>query len=468
MLLRRAIAAALALVGTGASLRGVSGRVFLDTNRNGRCDAGEHGMGDVGITDGVGFVRTRPDGRYEITPRLHELLQPDKEPILTVSFPSGTWPVGGWFRRVSRERPSGDIDFPLRRDAQKLPFLFVHGTDAHVPHAGKEKFLGFRNEMGQMAGRVTFCVLTGDNVHLCDHRSLERVKSQYDVLAEMMKGFPLPLFSIPGNHDPAGVNTLVGWDRSHPMYGYGFYWEVVGPLRWSFNYAGVHFVGIDYMHKIGPKWVWGVPRSAVAWLREDLKLLKPGSRVLLFVHYPQGGKELKALLREHGVEHIFSGHRHCVSEGTYAGIPFTLSGSLSYIILQRGQRPGYRFVRVTSSGLETLYKPTGAEVAVTVNSPRRSGLLRPGQKIRGSFFDPEGRIRTVIVKVGRAEAEVSVRRAAVFSSFEARVDLTELRTGLHKVVAEVSDGSTAWRCEQSCLVGIRKRSAAAPATRAVR
>lgn len=465
MLLRRAVAAALALVGTGASVGAVSGRVFLDTNRNGRYDAGEHGIGDVGITDGVGFVRTRPDGRYEIAPRLHELLQPDKEAILTVSFPSGTWPTAGWFRRVNRKEPSRSIDFPLRKDAQKVPFIFVHGTDAHVPHAGKEKFIAFRNEMEQMAGRIAFCVLTGDNVHMCDHRSLEQAKSQYDLLAEMMRSFPLPLFSIPGNHDPAGVNTLAGWDRSHPMYGYGFHWKVVGPLRWSFNYAGVHFVGIDYMHKIGPKWAWGVPQSAVTWLGEDLKLLKPGSRVLLFVHYPEGAKELKALLREHRVEHIFSGHKHRVSEGTYADIPFTLSGSLSYILFQQGQLPGCRFVRVESNGLETFYKPTGAEVAVTVDSPARNRLLRPGQKIRGSFFDPQDRIRTVMVKVGRAEADVSVHRAAVFSSFEARVDLTKLRTGLHKVVAEVSDGSTTWRCEQNCLVGIRKSPAAAPATR---
>ena len=103
----------------------VSGRVFLDADRNGRFDRGE-GLAGVPVSDGVAFTRTDANGLYRIDAKLHELLPPDKGPILTVSFPSGTWPARGWFRRVPRAARPRPVDFPLRPDAQKLPFVFVH------------------------------------------------------------------------------------------------------------------------------------------------------------------------------------------------------------------------------------------------------------------------------------------------------------------------------------------------------
>ncbi|MHC4200051.1 MAG: peptidase associated/transthyretin-like domain-containing protein, partial [Planctomycetota bacterium] len=50
----------------GAMPRTVSGVVYLDRNGNRRCDEGE-GLEGARVTDGVGFERTGPDGRYTIT-----------------------------------------------------------------------------------------------------------------------------------------------------------------------------------------------------------------------------------------------------------------------------------------------------------------------------------------------------------------------------------------------------------------
>ena len=435
----------------------VSGRVFLDADRNGRFDRGE-GLAGVPVSDGVAFTRTDANGLYRIDARLHELLPPDKEPILTVSFPSGTWPARGWFRRVPRAARPRSVDFPLRPDAQKLPFVFVHATDPHVPRAGRDKFPAFRGEIAPLAARVPFCILTGDCVDMADMRPYARAKAEWDLFAQQARDFPLPLFTIPGNHDPAGVNCLRGWDRKHPMYGYGFYWRIVGPLRWSFNYAGVHFVGIDYARKVGPKWVWGVPRSAVTWLGRDLKLRPPGSRVLLFVHYPHGVKELKDLLRERKVEHIFAGHTHTVSTGEYAGTPRTLSGSVSCPLPGFGERPGYRFVRVQADGLESFYKPTGEAVSIRLEHPPRDRRIRPGDAIRGMFCDPDGRAKKVTVTLGGVSSDVIIRRKPLFSSFTARPDLTRVKPGLRKIVVAISDGRRTWRHEQRCLVGLPKRS----------
>jgi hypothetical protein len=316
--------------------------------------------------------------------------------------------------------------------------------------------------MKRLAGRIPFCILTGDCVDMADMHAYPRAKDEWDLFARQARDFPLPLWVVPGNHDLGGVNCLRGWDRKHPMYGYGFYWHVVGPLRWSFNCAGVHFVGIDYARKIGPKWAWGVPRSAAQWLDGDLRLRPPGSRVLLFVHYPGGSKEFDEVLKKHAIEHIFAGHLHTVSTGRYAGIPRTLSGSLSRPFPGSGESAGYLLVRVEADGLEMLYKPTGAAVAVRIDDPGANRVLRPGDAIRGSFYDPDGKVRKVTVALGGVPAEVAIRRKPVFSRFEARADLTKLRPGPHKLVVAVWDGRRTWRRQQRCLIGLRRQDAAMP------
>ena len=454
MSLRRVLARTLLLLAIAASGCGVSGRVFLDENRNGRYDAGEPGIPRVPITDGVNFALTDADGRYEIHAQLDPLIQPTKMSIVSVSFPSGYWPTAGWFRQIERVAEHRHVDFPLRRDEQKLPFVFVHATDAHVPRAGREKFIRFRQEMDRWGERFPFCIMTGDNVDLADRQEFRKGQAQYQFLAEQMKDFPLPLFVIPGNHDPAGVNAGKGWDRRHPMYGYGFHWKIVGPLRWSFNYAGIHFVGIDFMYRDGSKWVWGVPDSAVEWLRKDLQRVEPGRRILLFVHFPkaQSKDAFDAVLRTHKVEHIFAGHTHTVETGTYAGVARTFSGALSVIFGKKKDLPGYRFVRVTAKGLSTLYKPTGAEVAVTIDHPRPGGALKPADTIRGKVFDPDGKVKELTVKLDGAAAEVTLRRRPVFGQFTARLAPAAVTAGDHTLEAVASDGRKTWRCRRTCRV----------------
>jgi hypothetical protein len=105
----------LAPLGTG---RGevVSGRVFLDVNGNGRMDANETGIQGVGITDGVSFTVTGADGSYQIDANTDGLLPVGAQPILTMGFPSGTWPTAGWFRRMEGLKGLAKADFGLRRD----------------------------------------------------------------------------------------------------------------------------------------------------------------------------------------------------------------------------------------------------------------------------------------------------------------------------------------------------------------
>jgi hypothetical protein len=186
--------------------------VFLDDNANGRLDPGEKALAGVAVSDGVAWAITDANGRYAIEPRLPVLVPAGTDPILTVSFPSGTWPVGAWYRRAGAKAADG-VDFPLRKDAQKLPFTFVHATDPHVPRGGLALFRGFRAEMEALARRPPFCILTGDCANVPNVRPPEAARSEFTLFAQQARGFPFPLLCIPGNHDAAGLECLVGWDR---------------------------------------------------------------------------------------------------------------------------------------------------------------------------------------------------------------------------------------------------------------
>ncbi|HUU09380.1 MAG TPA: metallophosphoesterase [Phycisphaerae bacterium] len=460
------VAACLSLAGCGQPVARdshavpVAGRVFLDGNANGRFDTGEAGLPGVPVTDGVTFVCTGPDGRYAMAAGRDALVGPGGPPIVSVSFPSGTWPVTGWFRRVDAAADAAAVDFPLRRDAQGVPFVFVHATDPHVPRGGREKFIDFRADMRDLAGVARFCVLTGDLVDLSDSHTFAEGTAEFEYLAEQTKVFPMPLFCTAGNHDAAGVNAKpdAGWDKAHPMYGYGYYRKVVGPLRWSFDYAGVHFVGIDFSHvDAAGKWQWGSPDSAVAWLAQDLAGVKPGSRVFLFVHSPVGQEPKKGappesrphlppdLLRRYHVTCIFAGHSHRDVAGTYAGIPMTESASLSQIFDDKDRSVGYRLVQVGQLGMDTFYRATGDPHAITLDYPRHKDAIRPGDAICGAFWDPQGEIERLTVKVDDVETEVPFIRGPLWCRFAARPDLAGSKSGPHTLSIAVWAGQQAWR-----------------------
>jgi hypothetical protein len=348
---------ALAVAAGVAGESEVSGVVFLDANANGQLDEGERGIGGVPVSDGVSFVRTDGAGRYAIQAVLDPLIHYNKRPILTVSFPSGYWPTAGWFRRLDDEPDPGAVHFGMRPDEQPLPLLFVHGTDCHVPRGGRDLFARFRAEMATLRGRARFCILTGDLVNLADNCPLERAQADYDLFAEQTRDFPLPLFCTAGNHEAVGTRAKEKLQPYHPRFGYSLYWDLVGPLRWSFNAAGYHFAGVGFNWDRDGKWEWGVPPSAAAWLRKDFELAPKDTPILLFVHFPAGAPEFERVVRDFKVRHIFCGHSHEEKTFTFAGVSGWQSGSLSQT--SGTLEVGYRLVRITKEGVKTKYTALG-------------------------------------------------------------------------------------------------------------
>lgn len=274
----------------------VTGKVFLDANGNGTLDPGEKGLAGVRVTDGVQFVTTGPDGAYTLRVAPDPTFRYRQARTVGVCWPDNHWPTGSWWVRLSNVKDAAAVHFGLREETQKTPFTYLHMTDPHeFFNSGNADFLGWMNAM---PADVKFMFDTGDSF---------RPK-------EVEKPYRIPFITAVGNHDT--------WesDKPNPIAdedGYGPFTKRLGPARWSFDFAGIHFVGVDVIEERKVK-------AMVDWLEKDLSHVRPGARVVMAYHYPDPGGDARfeKLLRDYKVELIMGGHNH--TYGFHHGPPVPL------------------------------------------------------------------------------------------------------------------------------------------------
>jgi len=211
---------------------GVGGRVVLDANRNGRAEPGEPGVAGVAVSDGVQVVVTDAAGAYRLARR------PEATTPIWICVPRDHAVSGSFWKAAGTE---GDVDFGLTPQAQDEAFTFIHFTDTHIGRGDLLK--RFAEQTGTYPVRIAFAVNTGDLVGGVDFVPPEKAPAQYERYMEAAR-FPMPLFNLPGNHEHVGINYK-GADREHPFYGKGLYPRLLGPMHYSWDWAGVHCVALD-------------------------------------------------------------------------------------------------------------------------------------------------------------------------------------------------------------------------------
>ncbi|MCE5325196.1 MAG: metallophosphoesterase [Planctomycetaceae bacterium] len=287
----------------------VSGVVYLDANGNGKLDAGEKPLAGVRVTDGVNIVTSAADGTYTVKIAPDPTTPQAGSRVVAINWPSETWPSGKWWARLDQITDAAHVNFGLRQEKQALPFAFMHVSDDHAAGATY-------NLIGPAAGRLKpllrFCINTSD--------SAGDVESTARLAANAAK-FVVPVMTVPGNHDIVGGHGVHRLEQT-PVAGNGSYTTNMGAIRWSFDYAGVHFVGLDWMDPSIPEDVNGsVPQVAADWLEKDLAAVKPGTRIFAFVHFPTGCQKYYDLIAKYKVAHVFGGHNHEHRFYNFGGVP---------------------------------------------------------------------------------------------------------------------------------------------------
>jgi Calcineurin-like phosphoesterase len=154
------------------------------------------------------------------------------------------------------------------------PFRFAQLSDAHVGFNGPPDPLGTRAfehavELLNAAAQPPELVLfTGDLTHDAENRDehANRMRKFKEIAGRLKTS---KLYFVPGEHD-AGLD------------GGQLYREFFGESSGSFDYRGVHFVGLDNVSRAKPE----VGPERRAWLAKDLARFPHTAPIVVFTHRP--------------------------------------------------------------------------------------------------------------------------------------------------------------------------------------
>jgi len=316
------------LVSLSASAQVISGHVFLDANNNGLKDKNEEGINRVVVSDQVNTVVTDASGAYQ--------LKAGGYGFVFISLPVGYKPLKSIWQKIT---DNTTLDFPLAKTSASQEFKFIHASDTHISEKSLDRMEKLRGIAEQV--KPDFVIITGDLVRDALRVSEKEASGYYELYTKEIQKFSMPVWSVPGNHENFGIERHLSLvSPSHPLYGKKMYHYYLGPNYYSFNYGGVHFIGLDDVD-FEDLWYYGhVDSVQVAWMKKDLASVSTATPVITFNHIPffSGGLSLttftetglsRTLEREKGVlqfRHTVSNAHELISILTRYNYPIALSG----------------------------------------------------------------------------------------------------------------------------------------------
>jgi hypothetical protein len=254
--------------------RTVHGVVFNDANGNGFLDTGERPVPGVVVSNQLDVVTTDAAGKYR--------LPAGEKTIVFVSVPTDWQTVGSSWRTV----PGSDsVSFGLRAARQRRTFRFIHASD---PHIDTGVVLGRVRRFRAVADSVNpaLTLLAGDLIRDAASQQEPRARGYFELFVAEMK-LRAPHWTVPGNHDHFGIiPSRSKVPATHPLYDRGMYRHYLGPEYYSFNYGGVHFIGLDTVQPDDSAYYGGVDSLQLQWLKRDVAVLPASTPIVMFSHIP--------------------------------------------------------------------------------------------------------------------------------------------------------------------------------------
>lgn len=235
-----------------------SGRVFVDTNKNGRFDKGEKTLAAVAVSDGLNVVKTDANGFFSLPG--HE-----KQHFIFITTPSGYKTDNRHYIPIDGDNRS--YDFGLQTMPGRIEkdgsHRFIHIADTEIFNTkGHDDWVKSARDYAANE-KVAFIVHTGD---ICYENGLkEHIKLMNTA------NMNCPMFYCVGNHD------LVKGD-----YGEQLFESLYGPVFYSFDMGNTHYIvtpmlGGDHRPSYTKKDVY-------LWLKNDLAHVAKGKSIVVFNH----------------------------------------------------------------------------------------------------------------------------------------------------------------------------------------
>lgn len=271
---------------------GQKGVVYVDENSNGRMDDGEKGLKGVVLSDGFSIVKSGRNGEFSI-----EL--GDRARFVTLYTPTGYRHTTPFYIDV-RGGADQTFEFGLV-PAEDFTGKFIQFSDIE-----ERSYLDWMDDFkGYVKSqKVDFVAVTGD---ICYAQGLAINGKDFntdDVGVRMVYTM--------GNHD-----LIKGYKDSQGRdYGEKLYEDNFGPLWYSFNIEGVHYMVTPMLS--GDAKPTYTPDDVYSWMRADLETIPQGTPVVIFNHGILGNTEHLLLktekqtldLSKYNVIAYIYGHNH--------------------------------------------------------------------------------------------------------------------------------------------------------------
>lgn len=267
--------------------------------------------------------------------------------------------TGGVPRAVALERATA---------ADLGGLFFVQVSDTHVGFA-KEANTDVPGTIRAGIDRVralpkqpAFMLHTGDISHLSKPGEFEQAD-------DLLGAAKLPIFHVPGEHDVLVDNGAAYRDR----YGRG----TKGGGWYSFDQAGVHFVGLVNVLDLRPGGMGRLGDEQLEWLEDDLAGRSPETPVVVFAHvplwtvYPDWGwgtedaAQALGYLKRFGSVTVLNGHIHQTMQKVEGNVTFHTANSLAFPQPHPGEAKSPGPMKVPADRLGHLLGTT--DVALRVN-----------------------------------------------------------------------------------------------------
>lgn len=240
----------------------------------------------------------------------------------------------------------------------KSDFTFAQISDSHIGFnkaanpdvvSTLQAAISKINAMPQLP---KFVLHTGDLSHLAQ-------PEEFDTLEQSLKSVKTEkIFYVPGEHDVLNGNTKIYLDR----FGKG----TKGNGWYSFDYNGVHFIGLVNVVDTAEGGLGVLGAEQLQWLEKDLKGHKNSTPIVVFAHiplwaiYPQWGwgtkdsEQALSYLKRFGSVSVLNGHIHQTIQKVEGNITFHTAMSTAFPQPQPGAAPAPGPMKVPAEKLKSV------------------------------------------------------------------------------------------------------------------
>jgi 3',5'-cyclic AMP phosphodiesterase CpdA len=266
------------------------------------------------------------------------------------------WTVSGGILGCQQAGPeaSPDVARGTATSAPPADFTFVQLSDSHIGFSREPNtnvtatFQEAIARINALEQRPAFVLHTGDLTHLAR-------PEEFDTVAQVLRTARVgQVYCVPGEHDVFTDDARRYLER----YGQG----ARGTGWRSFDYHGVHFIGLVNVMNLRAGGLGVLGRDQLDWLRQDVAGLGDSTPIVVFAHVPlwtvhqewgwgtEDGAQALALLRRFGSVTVLNGHVHQILQRVEGNVTFHTARSTAFPQPAPGSAPSPGPVRNVPAG----------------------------------------------------------------------------------------------------------------------